>query len=319
MRLLIAGAAGFIGSHLAERYLKDGCIVYGADDLSSGQRHHFEYLKDTYGDAFVPHIFNVGNDRWSMSNEPKILGTTFDGILHFASPASPPDYLKRPFSTIQANVDGTRKLLWLARQNECRFLFASTSEIYGDPLVSPQVESYWGNVNPIGPRSVYDESKRMGETLVSLYNRAYGLDTRIIRIFNTYGPRMRRNDGRVVTNFINQALNNEHLTVYGDGLQTRSLCYIDDLVEGIVRTFELGDHQPINLGNPHEVDMRQLASLIMDLTNTESPGILYESLPEDDPKRRRPDITKAQTLLGWSPQVSLVDGLLKTIEYFKQS
>jgi len=318
MRLLIAGAAGFIGSHLAERYLKDGHIVYGADDLSSGQRHHFDYLKATYGDAFVPLIFNVGNDRWGFSIEPKILGTTFDGVFHLASPASPPDYLKRPFSTIQANVDGTRNLLGIAKRNKCRFLFASTSEIYGDPLVSPQPESYWGNVNSIGPRSVYDESKRMGETIISLYNRSYGLDTRIIRIFNTYGPRMRLNDGRVVTNFIHQCLNDLPITLYGTGQQTRSLCYVDDLVEGIVRTFEHGDNLPINLGNPYEQTVEQIARHIMDLTGKTDLPMHYEPLPQDDPQRRCPDITRAQALLGWTPQVSLRDGLLKTIEYFKR-
>lgn len=318
MRLLIAGAAGFIGSHLAERYLKDGHIVYGADDLSSGQRHHFDYLKATYGDAFVPLIFNVGNDRWGFSIEPKILGTTFDGVFHLASPASPPDYLKRPFSTIQANVDGTRNLLGIAKRNKCRFLFASTSEIYGDPLVSPQPESYWGNVNSIGPRSVYDESKRMGETIISLYNRSYGLDTRIIRIFNTYGPRMRLNDGRVVTNFIHQCLNDLPITLYGTGQQTRSLCYVDDLVEGIVRTFEHGDNLPINLGNPYEQTVEQIARLIMHLTGKQDLPICYEPLPQDDPKQRCPDITRAQTLLGWKPEVSIHDGLLKTIEYFKR-
>jgi dTDP-glucose 4,6-dehydratase len=239
-----------------------------------------------------------------------------DGILHFASPASPIDYLEHPIATLKVGALGTHNALGLARAKGARFFLASTSEVYGDPLVHPQTESYWGNVNPIGPRGVYDEAKRFAEAMTMAYHRAHGVDTRIVRIFNTYGPRMRPNDGRVVSNFIVQALRGEPLTIYGDGSQTRSFCYVDDEIEGIYRLFLQGDAQPTNIGNPNEFTVAQLAEVVLEATGSTS-GIEHRELPEDDPKVRKPDITRARTLLGWEPGVDLRDGVARTVAYFR--
>src|SRR5689334_9869538 len=246
-----------------------------------------------------------------------VVGGPLDYVLHFASPASPIDYLELPIQTLKVGALGTHKALGLAKEKRAKFLLASTSEVYGDPLVHPQREDYWGNVNPVGPRSVYDEAKRFAEALTMAYHTHHGLDTRIVRIFNTYGPRMRPRDGRVVSNFIVQALNGEPLTIYGDGTQTRSFCYATDEVDGIYKLFMSGDHNPTNVGNPDEYTVKQLAELVVELTGTKSP-IVYEPLPKDDPKVRKPDITRARMMLGWEPKVHVRDGLARTIEYFQQ-
>ena len=306
MRVLITGAAGFLGSHLADRFIQDGHGVVGLDNFITGNPENVAHL--------------IGNDRFefirhNVSTYTYIAGD-LEGVLHFASPASPVDYLEHPIATLKVGALGTHNALGLAKAKGARFFLASTSEVYGDPLVHPQQESYWGNVNPIGPRGVYDEAKRFAEAITMEYHRYHGVDTRIVRIFNTYGPRMRPRDGRVVSNFIVQALTGEPLTIYGDGSQTRSFCYVSDEVEGIYRLFMNGDSEPTNIGNPNEFTVRQLAELVVELTGTKSP-IVTRPLPEDDPKVRNPDITRARTMLGWEPSVELRDGVQRTIEYFK--
>jgi dTDP-glucose 4,6-dehydratase len=305
MRILITGAAGFLGSHLSDRLLADGHRVVGMDNFITGRPENIAHLAGHPRFEFV---------RQNVT-EMIVLDGELDGVLHFASPASPRDYLELPIQTLKVGSIGTHKTLGLAMAKGARFLLASTSEVYGDPLVHPQPESYWGNVNPVGPRGVYDEAKRFAEAMTMAYHRFHGVDTRIVRIFNTYGPRMRPHDGRVVSNFIVQALAGEPLTIYGDGSQTRSFCYVDDLVDGIVRLFERGDSGPTNVGNPNEFTVRQLAEEVLRITGSSS-RIVSEPLPEDDPKVRQPDITRARAALGWEPQVALEEGLRRTIEYF---
>ena len=307
MRVLITGAAGFLGSHLTDRFLADGHSVVGLDNFITGNPENIAHLMGNERFEFVRH---------NISTFTYVSGT-LDGVLHFASPASPVDYLEHPIATLKVGSLGTHNALGLAKAKGARFFLASTSEVYGDPLVHPQPESYWGNVNTIGPRGVYDEAKRFAEALTMAYHRYHGLDTRIVRIFNTYGPRMRPRDGRVVSNFIVQALTGEPLTIYGDGSQTRSFCYVADEVEGLYRLFMKGDSDPTNIGNPNEFTVRQLAELVVELTGTKSP-IVSRPLPTDDPKVRKPDITRARTMLGWEPQVALRDGVLRTIDYFRK-
>ncbi|MBM4194501.1 MAG: SDR family oxidoreductase [Gemmatimonadetes bacterium] len=306
MRVLITGAAGFLGSHLTDRFLADGHEVVGLDNFITGHADNIAHL--------------TGNPRFSLVrhniSEYTYIAGPLDGVLHFASPASPIDYLKLPIQTLKVGSLGTHNALGIALAKKARFFLASTSEVYGDPLVHPQVESYWGNVNPVGPRGVYDEAKRFAEAMTMAYHRHHAVDTRIVRIFNTYGPRMRPRDGRVVSNLIVQALNGEPLTIYGDGSQTRSFCYVSDEVEGIYRLFMHGDPGPTNIGNPTEFTVRQLAELVMELTGAKGP-ITFAPLPEDDPKVRRPDITRARTLLGWEPTVDLRTGVQRTIDYFR--
>jgi dTDP-glucose 4,6-dehydratase len=307
MRVLITGAAGFLGSHLADRFLAGGYDVVGMDNFVTGSPDNIAHL--TGNPHFSFHEHNVTNFIYVEG--------PLDGVLHFASPASPRDYLELPIQTLKVGSLGTHKALGLAKAKGARFLLASTSEVYGDPLVHPQPESYWGNVNPVGPRGVYDEAKRFAEAITMAYHRYHTLDTRIVRIFNTYGPRMRVLDGRVVSNFIVQALRHEPITVYGDGGQTRSFCYGDDLVDGIVRLFERGGPEPTNIGNPREFTVLELANMVVRLTGSTS-VIAREPLPEDDPKVRKPDITRARTQLGWEPKVELEQGLVRTIEYFRR-
>ena len=306
MRVLVTGAAGFLGSHLCDRLLVQGHRVVGMDNFITGAAANVAHLRDQRDFQFVLH---------DVTNFIELQGP-LDGVLHFASPASPVDYLELPIQTLKVGSLGTHKALGLAKAKRARFLLASTSEVYGDPLVHPQPESYWGHVNPVGPRGVYDEAKRFAEAITTAYHRYHGLDTRIVRIFNTYGPRMRPNDGRVVSNFIVQALRGEPLTVYGDGSQTRSFCYVNDLIDGIVRLFERGDADPTNIGNPNEFTVRQLAELVLRHTGSRSP-IVERPLPVDDPKVRQPDIARARATLGWDPQISLDQGLQRTIEYFR--
>ena len=307
MRVLITGAAGFLGSHLTDRFLADGHSVVGLDNFITGNPENIAHLMGNERFEFVRH---------NISTYTYVSGP-LDGVLHFASPASPVDYLEHPIATLKVGSLGTHNALGLAKAKGAQFFLASTSEVYGDPLVHPQPESYWGNVNTIGPRGVYDEAKRFAEALTMAYHRYHGLDTRIVRIFNTYGPRMRPRDGRVVSNFIVQALTGEPLTIYGDGSQTRSFCYVADEVEGLYRLFMKGDSDPTNIGNPNEFTVRQLADLVVELTGTKSP-IVSRPLPTDDPKVRKPDITRARTMLGWEPQVALRDGVLRTIDYFRK-
>ncbi|HWP36084.1 MAG TPA: UDP-glucuronic acid decarboxylase family protein [Gemmatimonadales bacterium] len=308
MRILVTGAAGFLGSHLCDRLIAAGHTVVGMDNLITGQAANLAHLRHHPSFELIQH---------DVSRHIDVPGS-LDAVFHFASPASPIDYLKLPIQTLKVGALGTHNALGLAKAKRARFVLASTSEVYGDPSVHPQPESYWGNVNPIGPRGVYDEAKRFAEAMTMAYRRVHGVDTRIVRIFNTYGPRMRAHDGRVVSNFIVQALQSQPLTVYGDGSQTRSFCYVDDLVEGIVRVFERGDDQPFNVGNPGEFTVLQLAELVLRLTQSRS-TIVYAPLPTDDPRQRRPDITRIATSLGWRPQVSLEDGLTRTIGYFKEA
>ncbi|MBK8061858.1 MAG: SDR family oxidoreductase [Gemmatimonadetes bacterium] len=307
MRVLITGAAGFLGSHLTDRFLRDGHSVVGLDNFITGNPDNIAHLAGHERFEFVRH---------NISTYTYVAGP-LDGVLHFASPASPIDYLEHPIATLKVGALGTHNALGLCKAKGARFFLASTSEVYGDPLVHPQPESYWGNVNPIGPRGVYDEAKRFAEAMTMAYHRAHGVDTRIVRIFNTYGPRMRPHDGRVVSNFIVQALKGEPLTMYGDGSQTRSFCYVDDEVEGIYRLFMHGDSQPTNIGNPHEFSVRQLAEIVLELTGSSSP-LAFKELPEDDPKVRKPDITRARTMLGWEPAVDLREGVRRTIAYFQK-
>ncbi len=306
MRILITGAAGFLGSHLSDRFLAEGHIVVGLDNFITGNPDNIAHLMGHERFSFIRH---------NISDYTYVAGS-LDGILHFASPASPIDYLEHPIATLKVGSLGTHNALGLAKAKGARFFLASTSEVYGDPLVHPQTEGYWGNVNPIGPRGVYDEAKRFAEAMTMAYHRAHGVDTRIIRIFNTYGPRMRPNDGRVVSNFIVQALKGEPLTMYGDGHQTRSFCYVEDEVDGIYRLFMRGDANPTNIGNPNEFTVRQLAEVVIELTGSKSP-IVSRPLPEDDPKVRKPDITRARTMLGWEPKIELKEGVRRTIEYFR--
>jgi dTDP-glucose 4,6-dehydratase len=306
MRVLITGAAGFLGSHLCDRFLADGHSVVGLDNFITGKPDNIAHLVGNARFEFVRH---------NISTYTYVAGP-LDGVLHFASPASPVDYLEYPIATLKVGALGTHNALGLALAKKARFFLASTSEIYGDPLEHPQTESYWGNVNPIGPRGVYDEAKRFAEAVTMAYHRYHGMDTRIVRIFNTYGPRMRPNDGRVVSNFIVQALRNQPLTIYGDGSQTRSFCFVADEVEGIYRLFMRGDNNPTNIGNPNEFTVRQLAELVIELTGTKS-TIVERELPVDDPKVRQPDISRAREMLEWEPAVSLREGVARTIEYFR--
>ncbi len=306
MRVLITGVAGFLGSHLADRFLRDGHEVVGLDNFLTGSPENIAHLTGHPGFSFLRH---------NISEFTYVAGP-LDGVLHFASPASPVDYLELPIQTLKVGSLGTHNALGVALAKGARFLLASTSEVYGDPLVHPQPESYWGNVNPIGPRGCYDEAKRFAEAMTMAYHRAQGVDTRIVRIFNTYGPRMRPSDGRVVSNFIMQALRGEALTVYGDGSQTRSFCFVSDEIEGIYRLFHSGETQPVNVGNPDEFTVRQLAELVIEMTGSAS-AITSLPLPADDPKVRQPDITRARALLGWTPTVPLREGLRATIDYFR--
>ncbi|HVS07118.1 MAG TPA: UDP-glucuronic acid decarboxylase family protein [Candidatus Dormibacteraeota bacterium] len=307
MRAVVTGGAGFLGSHLCERLLADGWKVVCVDNLVTGAAHNIAPLRHHASFEFLQH--NV--------SEPLYVEGPLDAVLHFASPASPIDYADHPIATLKVGTLGTHNMLGLARAKGSVFFLASTSEVYGDPMVHPQPETYWGNVNPVGPRAVYDEAKRASEAFTMAYHRAHGMDTRIVRIFNTYGPRIRIDDGRAVPNFLTQALRNQPLTVYGDGSQTRSLCYVEDLIEGIVRLLATDYAQPVNLGTDHEVTMLQLATRIRDLSGSSS-QVVFKPLPEDDPKQRRPDLTRARELLGWEPRTSLDAGLVKTIAYFRE-
>ena len=306
MRILLAGAAGFIGSHLTDRLLLEGHTVIGVDSLITGRRENLEHLDGHPRFQFLEHDVTT----------PIEIDGPLDWVMHFASPASPPKYLRAPIETLRVNAEGTFHLLELARTKGAAFFLASTSEVYGDPLVHPQPETYWGNVNPVGPRAVYDEGKRYAEAMVTAYHRHYELPIRIVRIFNTYGPRMDPNDGRVVSNFITQALRREPITVYGDGSQTRSFCYIDDLVNGIVGLMRIEYALPVNLGNPNEYTMLQLADLVARLAGNKI-DIVFKPLPTDDPKRRKPDIRRASSLLDWHPTVPLEEGIRRTISYFR--
>jgi len=305
-RILITGAAGFLGSHLCDRFIKEGYHVIGMDNLITGDLKNIEHLFKLEDFEFYHH------DVSKFIHVPGELNY----ILHFASPASPIDYLKIPIQTLKVGSLGTHNCLGLAKSKKARILVASTSEIYGDPLVHPQPEEYWGNVNPVGPRGVYDEAKRFQEAITMAYHNAHGLETRIVRIFNTYGPRMRLNDGRALPAFIGQALRGEDLTVFGDGSQTRSFCYVDDLIEGIYRLLLSDYHLPVNVGNPSEITLQQFAEEVIALTGTQQ-KIVYKPLPVDDPKQRRPDITKAKDILGWEPKVERKTGLKATYDYFK--
>jgi dTDP-glucose 4,6-dehydratase len=305
-RVLITGAAGFLGSHLCDRFIKDGYHVLAMDNLITGRLKNIE------------HLFHLEQFEFQNNDVSKFINVSgeLDYILHFASPASPIDYLKIPIQTLKVGSLGVHNCLGLAKAKGARILIASTSEVYGDPTVHPQSEEYWGNVNPVGPRGVYDEAKRFQEAITMAYHNFHGLETRIIRIFNTYGPRMRLNDGRVLPAFIGQALRGEDLTIFGDGSQTRSFCYVDDLVEGIVRLL-LSDYvYPINVGNPSEITISQFAEEIIQLTGTKQ-SIIYKDLPVDDPKQRQPDISKAREILKWEPKINRAEGLKMTYEYFK--
>jgi dTDP-glucose 4,6-dehydratase len=305
-RVLITGAAGFLGSHLCDRFIHEGYFVIAMDNLITGSIKNLEHLMPLPNFEFFHH---------DVSNYVHVAGE-LDYILHFASPASPIDYLKIPIQTLKVSSLGTHRLLGLAKAKGAKILVASTSEVYGDPLVHPQTEDYWGNVNPIGPRGVYDEAKRFQEAITMAYHTYHGLKTSIVRIFNTYGPRMRLNDGRVLPAFIGQALRGEDLTVFGDGSQTRSFCYVDDLIEGIYRLLLSDISEPINIGNPNEITIAQFAEEIIKLTNT-TQKVIYKPLPVDDPMQRQPDISKAKKLLDWEPKIDRADGVRITYEYFK--
>jgi dTDP-glucose 4,6-dehydratase len=310
VRVLITGGAGFLGSHLCDRFLAEGHTVIAMDNLITGKTANIEHLAGHERFLFIKH---------DVTNYIYVEGP-LDAVLHFASPASPIDYLELPIPTLKVGALGTHKALGLAKAKGARFLLASTSEVYGDPLIHPQTEDYWGNVNPIGPRGVYDEAKRFAEALTMAYHRYHQVDTRIVRIFNTYGPRMRLEDGRVVPNFIAQALRGEPLTVYGDGSQTRSFCYVSDLVEGIYRLLLSDEVEPVNIGNPVEMTILDFAKTIVELTGSQSEIVFVRPTDmriKDDPKVRQPDITKARSILNWEPKVSLHDGLKETITYFK--
>ena len=307
-KVLITGAAGFLGSHLCDRFIKEGYHVFGMDNLLTGDLKNIEHLFKLKQFEFYHH---------DVSKYVHIPGK-LDYILHFASPASPIDYLKMPIQTMKVGSLGTHNLLGLAKVKKARILIASTSEVYGDPLVHPQPEEYWGHVNPIGPRGVYDEAKRFQEAITMAYHNVHGLETRIVRIFNTYGPRMRLNDGRVLPAFISQAIKGEKLSVFGDGTQTRSFCYVDDLVEGIYRLLLSDYHLPVNIGNPEEISINQFGQEIIDLVGNKNAVLSYHPLPTDDPKQRKPDITKAKNILSWEPKFDRKEGLKHTLEYFKK-
>jgi dTDP-glucose 4,6-dehydratase len=306
-RAVVSGGAGFIGSHLCEALLDRDLSVLALDNLLTGSLDNLRGLTDRAGFEF----------RRANVNEPVLVDGDVRYVLHFASPASPPQYDANPIHTLKVGTIGTMNMLGLARAKGATFLLASTSEVYGDPLVHPQPETYWGNVNSIGPRGCYDEAKRCAEAFAMAYHRVHEVDTRIVRIFNTHGPRMQVEDGRAVPNFMAQAIRGEPLTVYGDGSQTRSLCYVSDLVRGVLAALELGDELPVNLGNPHEVTVLELAETIVRIAGSKSEIVHRKELPVDDPKRRRPDITHARSLLRWEPEVSLEDGLSRTLEYFR--
>jgi dTDP-glucose 4,6-dehydratase len=305
-RILITGGAGFLGSHLCDRFIKEGYEVVAMDNLITGNLKNIE------------HLFKLKEFEFYHYDVTKFIHVAgdLDYILHFASPASPIDYLKIPIQTLKVGAMGTHNCLGLAKAKGARILVASTSEVYGDPLVHPQTEEYWGNVNPVGPRGVYDEAKRYMESITMAYHNFHRVDTRIIRIFNTYGPRMRLNDGRALPAFIGQALRGENLTVFGDGSQTRAFCYVDDLVEGIYRLLLSDYTMPVNIGNPNEISLKDFAEEVLKLTGNKV-KIIYKPLPEDDPKQRKPDITKAKKILGWEPKVERAEGLAKTFDYFK--
>ena len=305
MRVVITGAAGFIGSHLSETLLAQGHSVVGIDNLCTGDLANIAHLT---GDRFE-------FIKYDVTNYINVPGPV-DLVLHWASPASPIDYLELPIPTLKVGALGTHNALGLAKAKNARFVIASTSEVYGDPLEHPQKETYWGNVNPVGPRGVYDEAKRFAEAITMAYHRFHGVDTKIVRIFNTYGPRMRINDGRAVPAFLSQALRNEDVTIFGNGAQTRSFCFVTDLVDGILKLAMSSENDPINIGNPHEMSIEDMAKTIIRMTGSQS-QIVYRPLPTDDPKVRRPDITRARTLLGWEPKVSLEQGLTSTIAYFR--
>ena len=305
MRVLVTGAAGFIGSHLSEALLDRGHSVVGIDNLLTGDTANIAHLAGR-DFVFIKH---------DVTNYINVEGPV-DVVLHWASPASPIDYLELPIPTLKVGALGTHKALGLAKAKNARFVIASTSEVYGDPLEHPQKETYWGNVNPIGPRGVYDEAKRFAEAMTTAYHRYHGLDAKIVRIFNTYGPRMRLRDGRAVPAFMSQALTGEDVTIFGSGQQTRSFCYVSDLVDGIIRLMESDINDPVNIGNPQEMTIEAIARMIIKLTGSKS-RLVYRPLPEDDPKVRQPDITRARTLLGWEPKVGLEEGLTRTLEYFR--
>lgn len=306
-KVLITGGAGFLGSHLCERFLAEGYSVIAMDNLITGSVKNIAHLIGQDGFTFVKH---------DVTNYTYVEGQ-LDYILHFASPASPIDYLKIPIQTLKVGAMGTHKILGLAKDKGARVLIASTSEVYGDPLIHPQQEDYWGNVNPVGYRGCYDEAKRFMEAMTMAYHRYHGVETRIVRIFNTFGPRMRLNDGRVLPAFMTQALTGKDITVFGDGGQTRSFCYVDDLVEGIYRLLMSNEVMPVNIGNPSEISILGFAQEVLELTNSTS-KIIFKDLPKDDPKIRQPDITRAKTILGWEPQVSRREGMIKTLAYFKE-
>jgi dTDP-glucose 4,6-dehydratase len=305
-RTVVTGAAGFIGSHLSEALLKRGHSVIGVDNLITGDLANIAHLRDQ-DFQFIRHDVTQYID----------IDGPVDCVLHWASPASPIDYLLLPIQTLKVGALGTHNALGLAKAKNARFVIASTSEVYGDPLEHPQRETYWGNVNPIGPRGVYDEAKRFAEAITLAYHRAHGVDTKIVRIFNTYGPRMRLHDGRAVPAFMSQALRNEDVTVFGDGTQTRSFCFVSDLVDGLLRLLASNTNEPVNIGNPHELTIEEIAKTIIRLVGSSS-RLVYRPLPVDDPKQRQPDITRARTLLGWEPKVGLEDGLLRTVDYFRK-
>lgn len=307
MRAVVTGGAGFLGSHICDRLIANGWDVLCVDNLITGADSNVEHLIRHSRFAFV---------RQDVSKYIEVEGPV-EAVLHFASPASPPDYLKYPIQTMKVGALGTHNALGLAKAKKARFLLASTSECYGDPAISPQPESYWGNVNPVGPRGVYDEAKRFAEALTMAYCRYHGVDTRIVRIFNTYGPRMRLNDGRALPNFLYQALSGLPITVYGNGKQTRSFCYVSDLMDGIYRLLQSEEHEPVNIGNPHEITILEFAERIRKLTGATTP-IEFHELPQDDPKQRCPDISRARGILGWEPKVGLEEGLRLTYEYFKK-
>jgi len=306
MRILVTGGAGFLGSHLCEALLARGDEVVCMDNLLTGSEKNVQHLRSNSRFMFLRH---------DVTHHITLDGP-LQGVLHFASPASPVDYLEHPIHTLKVGSLGTHNALGLSKDKKARFLIASTSEIYGDPLISPQKESYWGNVNPIGPRGVYDEAKRFAEAMTTAYHRFHGLDAKIVRIFNTYGPRMRPNDGRAVCTFITQALDGQDLTLFGDGSQTRSFCYVTDLVDGILKLFDSNEGDPVNIGNPDEIPVRRLAEEVLQMTGSPS-KIILKPLPQDDPKQRRPDITRARSILQWEPAVPRRQGLEKTIEYFR--
>lgn len=307
MRAVVTGGAGFLGSHLCDRLLGEGWDVLALDNFITGDARNVNHLKEN------KHFQLAQKDV----NEPLQVGGEVGYVFHFASPASPPDYLKFPIETLKVGSVGTMHALDLALEKKAKFFLASTSECYGDPSISPQVETYWGNVNPVGPRSVYDEAKRFAEATTMAYHRHYGVDTHIVRIFNTYGPRMRLNDGRALPNFVYQALSGQAITIYGDGKQTRSFCYVSDLIDGIYRLSQSDEHYPTNIGNPVELTIYEFAKRILSHF-PDAKGLIHEPLPEDDPKQRRPDITKAKKLFGWEPKVGLEEGLGYTLEYFRQ-